>query len=151
MHWLTHGVYSVSANLTNCCCVCFAGTKQLQVFFHNFFREKAERDRARGLTSASAKRKKAAAAAAAAAAATGKGGRRRRMGDDEDDPDGSFMVDDMADEGDDIAGLADGDDPEEEVRACAWVRGCVGLWVWVCFFSSFFFYETETCNVFCHL
>ncbi|CAN0553883.1 unnamed protein product, partial [Ectocarpus sp. 12 AP-2014] len=89
-----------------------------QVFFHNFFREKAERDRARGITSASYRKKKAAAAAAAGG---GKGARRRQ--DDEDDPDSSFMVDDVADEADDTAGLGDDDDAEEEAFAMQLAEG----------------------------
>lgn len=74
------------------------------MFFHKFFREKAERDRARGIVS----KKKT------ASKGDEKDGRRRRR---DDDPTAEFMVDDMADEKERIGDMNyDGEeDSEEEV------------------------------------
>lgn len=84
-----------------------------QVFFHKFFREKAARDRVRGIPS---KKKKP-----MLDEQQQKSGRFK----DEDDPDAEFMVDDAADEAD----LEFGDDPEEEVMSSIlvqWVSYCSG-------------------------
>lgn len=74
------------------------------MFFHKFFREKAERDRARGAVSKNKNASK-----------DDEKNRRRQRGDD--DPSAEFIVDDMADEKEWIGDMDHdgGEDSEEEV------------------------------------